>query len=196
MASDKDQAWQDQKPPADTKPPPIGSPLFSSLGQTQGGIFSSGFPQGGTSSGTQPSSASSTSPGTGVPGGLIANANFGGAAFYVPPNVNGPKVRNFQLGAFSNAVTPKYREQLTGDSLFKFHRQATIALTTPFTLKWASMNTETELDFFENNNALMNQIHLVRSTLESFGMDSVFSIFDLNRHTGLPDITLPPIALL
>ena len=155
----------DKKPAAvarsGVKPPPFRSPMsklgtaFSSL---TGKLAGAQDPQDGTFLETKQAQQAGSNNPAGNQGGLVANTNFGGAAFHVPPDVHGPKVRNFQLGSFSNAVTPEYREQLAGDSLFKFHREATTALKTSFTLKWATMNPETELDFFENNNALMKII--------------------------------------
>ncbi|KAL7574320.1 hypothetical protein ACA910_008429 [Epithemia clementina (nom. ined.)] len=103
--------------------------------------------------------------------------------------------RKFQLGAFTDTVTPSYCTNLAGKALFEFRNQA----VEPFDHKWsltlASVNISSDQSFFASNNKIMTMLYILRTRLHSFCMHSVFDIFPVDTTTGTIDTTASPIDL-
>ena len=97
------------------------------------------------------------------------------------------KSRAFELGAFADTVTPKYRESLGGKNLFEFRNEAVTALSPPFTLETASIRITEDTDFFGNNNKVMMQLFNLKGRLTSYCMQSVFQVLPIDPITGTLD---------
>ena len=106
------------------------------------------------------------------------------------------KTRTFELGAFAETVTPKYRETLSGKALFDFRNEAVAALDDHFTLSTASIRVTDDKTFFVHNNKVMKQLYNLKTRLTSYCMQSVFAILPIDPSTGDLDETKPTVSII
>ena len=124
---------------------------------------------GNQTGGSSVQAASTTGPSS------TSTVNFGGVT------INTRSVRNFTMGAFSDTITPAYRENLKGDELLKFHKEAVVPLTELYSLTWASLDPSKESthDFYTHTNKIVTNQFRLRTALQSNCMGSVFKIFPI-----------------
>ena len=106
------------------------------------------------------------------------------------------KSRDFELGAFADTVTPKYRESLGGKNLFEFRNEAVSPLSPAFTLETASIRITDDTDFFGHNNKVMMQLFNLKGRLTSYCMQSMFQVLPIDPASGDLDETKPTVDLL